>query len=90
MIFTENISKHHWLQVYSLHKLEWRKALQRFIMREESEVHREATQRLVAKASNVHIISQLNTQYATDQQLHKSMLLKVLTAIRFLGRRVYL
>ena len=49
-------------------------------------MHLEAIERLGAKAS-LHIGVQLNTQYAAEQKFHKSMLLKLLEAVRFLGRQ---
>ena len=65
----------------------WRKALKRFQEHEKSEMHLEALERLSAKASGSHIGVQLNAQYATDQQFHKTMLLKLLEVVRFLGRQ---
>ena len=65
----------------------WRKALKRFQEHEKSEMHLEAIERLAAKASSLHIGVQLNTQYAAEQKFHKTMLLKLLEAVRFLGRQ---
>ena len=50
-------------------------------------MHLEAIERLSAKASGSHIGVQLNAQYAADQKFHKTMLLKLLEAVRFLGRQ---
>ena len=61
----------------------WRKALKRFQEHEKSEMHLEAIERLAAKASSLHIGVQLNTQYAAEQKFHKTMLLKLLEAVRF-------
>ena len=52
-----------------------------------NEMHLEAIERLGAKASSLHIGVQLNTQYAAEQKFHKSMLLKLLETVRFLGRQ---
>jgi len=65
----------------------WRKALKTFQEHEKSEIHIEAVERLAAKASTVHIAAQLNARYAADQQFHKTMLIKLLETIRFLGRQ---
>ena len=53
----------------------------------KSEMHLEAMERLAAKASGSHIGIQLNTQYAAEQKFHKTVLLKLLEAVRFLGRQ---
>ena len=50
-------------------------------------MHLEAIERLAAKASAAHIGVQLNAQYATEQKFHKTMLLKLLETVRFLGRQ---
>ena len=65
----------------------WRKALQRFQEHEKSEMHLETAERLAAKASSLHIGAWLNTQYAEEQKFHKTMLFKLLEAVRFLGRQ---
>ena len=55
-------------------------------MHEKSEMHLDGIERLAAKASSLHIGVLLNTWYAAEQNFYKSMLLKLLEAIRFLGR----
>ena len=50
-------------------------------------MHLKAIEKLSAKASGSHIGVQLNAQYAAEQKLHKTMLLKLLEAVRFLGRQ---
>ena len=66
----------------------WIKALKRFQGHEKSKMHLEATERLSAKAFCSQIGVQLNTQYAAEQNFHKTMLLKLLEAVRFFGRQV--
>ena len=43
-------------------------------------MHLEAIEGLAAKASSLHVGVQLNTQYAAEQIIYKSMLLKLLEA----------
>ena len=65
----------------------WKKALQRFIEHEQSDMHHEAVEKLAAKASSVHMGAQLSRIKATEMAFHKSMLIKVLSCIRYLGRQ---
>ena len=65
----------------------WKKALQRFLEHEKSDTHREAVEKLAAKDSSVHIGAQLSSIKATEMAFHRSMLMKVLSCIRYLGRQ---
>ena len=49
-----------------------------------STVHQDVVEKLAAKSSSVHIGVQLST---TEMTFHRTMLLKVLSCIRYLGRQ---
>ena len=63
------------------------RALQRFSEHGRSDMHREAVEKLAAKASSVDIGGQLSSIKATETAFHRSMLMKVLSCIRYLGRQ---
>ncbi|XP_065885455.1 zinc finger MYM-type protein 1-like [Dysidea avara] len=65
----------------------WNKALERFHMHENSDMHREAVERLQLRESSIHIGCILDTRAAPEQEFHRSMLLKLLRAIKFLGKQ---
>ena len=65
----------------------WKKALHRFTEHERSDIHKEAAKKLTAKSSSVHIGAQLSSGKAAEMAFHRSMLLKVLLCIRYLGRQ---
>ena len=52
-----------------------------------SNMHKEATQKLAAKARWVGIDVQLNAQLGDDQKHHRSMFTKLLHTIQFLSRQ---
>ena len=56
-------------------------------MHEKSQMHCEAVERLACKASSVDLGVMMNAQSSTEQEFHKSMLFKLLRAIRFLGKQ---
>jgi hypothetical protein len=64
----------------------WKKALQRFKEHEKSMAHREAVMKLEA-SSSTPIVTRLNNECAALQKFHRSMLMKVLSAIRYLARQ---
>lgn len=85
-------AKHEGLLVFSKRQLNcfvedgfsnWKNALARLEEHERSEMHREAVVKLAAKASTVDIGVQLNAQNLSDQKLHRCMLAKLLSSIRF-------
>lgn len=65
----------------------WKKGLQKFSEHESSDTHREAVERLSAKNSSVHIGSVVSQQTATETVFHRTMLMKVLSCTRYLGRQ---
>ena len=65
----------------------WNKALKRFNMHEKSQMHCEAVEGLACKASSVDLGVMMNGRSSTEQEFHKSMLFKLLRAIRFLGKQ---
>lgn len=65
----------------------WKKALERFDMHEKSEMHREAVERLACKASHVHIGNMINAQSLFEQEFHRSMLFKLMRAVKYLGKQ---
>ena len=65
----------------------WKKALEKFREHECSNMHKEATEKLAAKARGVGIDAQLNTQLRNDQEHHRKMLMKLLQAIQYLSRQ---
>ena len=60
------------------------KALQSFLEHEKRDTHREAVEKLALKDSSVHIGARIK---ATEMAFHRSMLMKVLSCIRYLGRQ---
>lgn len=64
----------------------WKKALQRFKEHEASHAHRESTQklRLVRQPS---VANQLSTQLQTTQAMHRDLIEKELSSIRYLVRQ---
>ena len=64
--------------------MNWKKALREH---ECSNMHKEATQKLPAKARGVGIDAQLNAQLSDDQKHHRSMFMKLLHVIQFLSRQ---
>ena len=65
----------------------WIKFLQRFSEHEQSDIHCETVEKLAAKVSSVHIGAQLSSIKATEIVFHRSMLMKILSCIRYLGRQ---
>ena len=65
----------------------WKKALEKLRDHECSNVHKEATAKLAAKARGVRIDAQLSVQLGNDQQHHRKMLMKLLQAIQYLSRQ---
>ena len=65
----------------------WNKALERFDMHKTSQMHCEAVERLACKASNVDIGVMMNVRSSAEQEFHKSMLFKLIRAIRFLRKQ---
>jgi len=62
----------------------WNKAIERFDMHEKSDMHREATERLQL---TIHIGCMLDTKAVAEQEFHRCMLLKLLQAIKLLGKQ---
>ena len=56
----------------------WKKALEKFRDHECSNMHKETTAKLAAKARGVGIDAQLSVQLRNDQEHHRKMLLKLL------------
>ena len=65
----------------------WNKALERFDMHEKSEMHCEAVERLAYKSSRVHIGNIMNAQSLYEQEFHRSMLIKLMRAVKYLGKQ---
>lgn len=65
----------------------WGKALKRFEEHEKSNTHKEAVAKLAAITTSVPISTRLNEQCASAQSLHRDMLMKVLSSIKFLARQ---
>ena len=61
----------------------WKKALKKFREHENSNIHKDATQKLAAKERGIGIDAQLRK----DQGYHRSMLMKLLRTIQFLSRQ---
>ena len=62
----------------------WKKALKKFHRHERSNMDKEATQKLAAKARGFGINAQLNAQLCDNQKHHRSMFTKLL---QFLSRQ---
>ena len=65
----------------------WKKALLKFYQHERSELHRESSLKLAAKASTPDIVSQLRLQHDKELQMNRAMFLKVLQCVTFLARQ---
>jgi len=65
----------------------WKKGLQKFSEHESSGTHHEAVERLSAKNSSVHIGSIVSQQKAAETAFHRTMLMKVFSCTRYLGRQ---
>ena len=65
----------------------WKKALQKFLEHEKSDMHREAVDRLAAKSSGRSVATLLNAQHETDTAFHREMLQNLLSCIQFLARQ---
>lgn len=50
-------------------------------------MHHEAVERLACKASRVHIGNMINAQSLCEQEFHRSMLFKLMRAIKYLGKQ---
>ena len=59
----------------------WKKTLEKFHEHKCSNMHKEATEKLAAKARGVGIDAQLSAQLGSDQEFHRKMLMKLLQAI---------
>lgn len=65
-----------------------KKALERFREHECSVMHKEAVLKLAAtKSSSLGIDAQLSAQLECDQRLHRKMLMKLLSSIKYLARQ---
>ena len=62
----------------------WKNALQKFCDHEKSDMHRESVSYLAIKNSGQTL---LNHQYEEDAKLHREMLLRLLSCVRFLARQ---
>ena len=65
----------------------WKKALLKFYQHERSELHRESSLKLAAKARAPDIVSQLRLQHDKELQMNRAMFLKVLQCMTFLARQ---
>ena len=65
----------------------WKKALQRFVGHEKSELHKEAIIKLAAKSGAVDISVQLSKSHDKETRNNRTMFLKLLECIRFLARQ---
>lgn len=65
----------------------WKKALQRFITHEKSEMHREAVMKLAVKSSGIDVSAQLSKQFEVEKKNNRAMFLKLLESIRYLARQ---
>lgn len=65
----------------------WKKALQRFAEHEKSDLHREASVKLVAKTSSSSIAAQLHSQHKSELRNNRAMFLKVVESVIFLARQ---
>ncbi|XP_065900823.1 zinc finger MYM-type protein 1-like [Dysidea avara] len=65
----------------------WKKALEKFREHECSNMHREAVEKLTAKAKGVRIDALCDTQLRKDQEYHRKMFMKLLQAIQYLSRQ---
>ncbi len=60
--------------------------MKRFEEHEKCNTHREALEKIAATTSTP-ISTRLNEQHASAQSLHREMLMKVITSIKFLARQ---
>ena len=65
----------------------WKKALEKMDEHENSDRHKESILKQAAYSSAVDVGTQLSMQLSKDQKNHRSMLLKVISSIRFLARQ---
>ena len=65
----------------------WKKALQRFMEHEKSDMHREAVMKLAAKSNAVDVSMQLISQHTAEKRNNRAMFLKVLECARYLARQ---
>lgn len=65
----------------------WKKALEKFLEHEKSEMHKEALSKLMSIQNRVNIVSQLATQREMEMQHNRSMFLKVIETVIFLARQ---
>ncbi len=63
----------------------WKKALEKFLEHERSDMHKEAVLKQVAHNSSTNVSAQHSTQCKEAQNLHQCMLLKLISSIRFLA-----
>jgi len=66
----------------------WNKALERFYFHEKSQMHCEAVEKLACKASKVDIGVMMNARSSIEQEFNRSMLFKLMRAIKFWESRV--
>ena len=62
----------------------WKKALQKFSEHQGNDTHHEATDRLAAKNSGVHIGAITSDLKAAEIAFHRTMLMNVLSGIKYL------
>lgn len=65
----------------------WKKALEKFLEHEKSEMHKEALPKLMSIRNRVNIVSQLATQREMEIKHNRSMFLKVIETVLFLARQ---
>ena len=58
-----------------------KKALEKFLEHERSDMHKEAVLKQVAHNSSTNVSAQLSTQCKEAQNLHQRMLLKLISSI---------
>lgn len=65
--------------------INWKKALEKFLEHEKSEMHKEALSKLMSIRNRVNIVSQLATEREMEMQHNCSMFLKMIETVLFLA-----
>lgn len=63
----------------------WKKALERFKMHENCNMHRQAVQSLLSAVSEINVFSMVNSQSAQAKKDARHCLIKIFETVRFLG-----
>ena len=63
----------------------WKKAIEKFHEHEASNMHKEPTLKLAAKARSIGVVAQLSAQPSDDQKHHRSMFMKLFNSFHVKG-----